>query len=81
MEWEQASKVLVGVGTILILIFTLVIVFFMINLKRRLNSKQHFIENLERNHQNEVSVLKDKICTLEAEIQKLRTEKVDKPEA
>lgn len=86
MEWEQNSKILVGVGTSIILLFAVFVVIFMVNLKRRLNAKQHFIDTLDKNSLDEVRKLKTRfdqfekahrseIDALKKELEKLKREK------
>lgn len=81
MEWEQSSKALVGIGTLIILAFSVFIVIFMVNLKRRLNAKQHFIDTLDKKSLGEVEKLKVRVDQLEKEIEQLKKEKADKNES
>lgn len=78
MEWEQSSKALVGIGTLIILAFSVFIVIFMVNLKRRLNAKQHFIDILDKKSLGEVEKLKVRVDQLEKEIEQLKKDKADK---
>ncbi len=72
MEWEQSSKALVGIGTLIILTFAVFIIIFMVNLKRRLNAKQHFIDTLDKKSLGEVEKLKTRMSHLEEEIKNLK---------